>query len=163
MENSHILKEIIVQILGFGVVFLVLRKFAWKNLLGSIDSRRLKIEQEFAEIAKTKQGLEGLEKEYRTKIERIEEEARLKIQEASNTGLALAKDIHEKARFDSEKMVARAKAEIEQDLAKAKLKMRDEIIEISSMISEKVLKEKLSAQDHEKLVAGFLKELEQVK
>ena len=162
MENSQILKEIVVQILGFAVVFLVLRKFAWKGLLGAIDLRRKRIEDEFAELAKKKQGLEDLEKEYRVKLERIEETARVKIQEASNIGLALAKDIQEKARVDSEKLITRAKAEIEQDLAKVKLKMRDEIVEISTMISEKLLKEKLTAQDHQRLVGDFLKELERV-
>ena len=163
MENGNILKEIAVQILGFGVVFLVLRKFAWKNLLGAIDLRRKKIEDEFSDIAKRKLDLENLEKEYRTKLQRIEEEARVKIQEASNVGLALAKDIQEKAREDSEKLILRAKAEIDQDLAKVKLKMREEIVEISTLISEKVLKEKLSANDHEKLVNDFLRELEQAK
>ena len=162
MENGQILKEIAVQILGFGVVFLVLRKFAWKGLLGAIDRRRQKIEDEFSDLAKKKQDLESLEKEYRAKLEHIEEAARVKIQEASNVGLALAKDIQEKARVDSEKLIARAKAEIEQDVAKAKLSMRDGIVEISTMIAEKVLKEKISAQDHERLVQDFLKELESV-
>ena len=162
MNNIDIIKEIIVQILGFGVVFFILKKFAWKNLLGMIDLRRHTIEQEFSGIEKKKQDLENLEKEYRAKLEHIEQEARVKIQEASNIGLALAKDIQEKARMDSQKMIERAKAEIDQDLAKVKLKMRDEIVEISTLISEKVLKSKLGAQDHEKLVNDFLKELEKV-
>ena len=162
MENSQILKEIAVQLLGFGVVFLILRKFAWKNLLGMIDLRRQKIEDEFSSIERKKSYLDGLEKEYRAKLSQIEEAARVKIQEASNIGMTLAKDIQVKARVDSEKMIARAKAEIDQDLAKVKLSMRNEIVEISTLISEKVLKEKLTAQDHQKLVEDFLKELEKV-
>ena len=162
MDNSQILKEIAVQLLGFAVVFLVLKKFAWKNLLGTIDLRRQKIQDEFSSIEKKKLDLETLEKEYRAKLDRIEESARVKIQEASNIGLALAKDIQEKARVDSEKLIARAKAEIDQDLAKAKLSMRNEIVEISTMISEKVLKEKLNDQDHKKLVDDFVKELEKI-
>jgi F-type H+-transporting ATPase subunit b len=163
MNNSAIIKEIIVQILGFGIVFLVLRKFAWKNLLGSIDLRRQKIEDEFAGISKTKFELENLEKEYRARLAHIEEEARLKMHEAANLGLVMAKDIQEKARHDSENLIARAKAEIDHDLSQAKLKIRDEIVEVASMISEKVLKEKLSAKDHERLVADFLKEMEQIR
>ena len=47
MENKQILSEIIVQILGFGVVFLILKNFAWGKLLGALDARRKKIEDAF--------------------------------------------------------------------------------------------------------------------
>ena len=162
MDNSHIIKEIIVQMLGFGIVLLVLRKFAWKNLLGMIDTRRKKIEDEFKGIEEQKKSLEALEKDYRGRIERIEQEARVKIQEAANIGLALAKDIQDKARQDAEKMVSRAQAEIEQDIARAKLTLRNQIVELSGLMTEKIIREKLDAKEHEKLVDKFIKELEMI-
>ena len=70
--------------------------------------------------------------------------------------------IQDKARQDSQKLVDRAKAEIEQDITKARLSMRDDIVEISSLITEKVLREKLDAKEQEKLVDKFLKELERI-
>ena len=162
MDNSQILKEIIVQILGFAVVFLVLRKFAWKGLLGMIDARSQKIADEFHGIEKQKKGLEDLEKEYRLKLERIEQEARTKIQEAANVGLALAKDIQDKARQDAQKTVDRAQAEIQQDIAKARLSMRNDLVELSSLMTEKIVSQKLDAKEHEKLVDQFIKDLENV-
>ena len=151
MDNSPILKEIIVQILGFGVVFFILKKFAWSNLLGAIDARRRKIEDEFHAIDKQKKALEELEKDYKNRLEHIEQEARVKIQEAANVGVALARDIQEKARADAQKMIDRAEAEIAQDLAKARITMRNDVVSISSMIAEKVIHEKLDAKDHEKI------------
>ena len=161
-NNGQIIKEIIVQILGFGIVFLVLKKFAWGKLLGAIDSRRKSIEDSFLDIEKTKKNLEGLEKEYRQKIERIEQEARLKIQEASKVGIQLARDIQERARMDAEKVISRAHSEIEQDLQKAKIQMRDQIVEISGMLTEKVIHQKLDFKDQEQLVDQFIKDLEKV-
>ena len=162
MDNSHIIKEILVQIIGFGVVFLVLKKFAWNSMLGMIDTRRKTIEDEFASIEKKKKELEEFEKEYKRRLENIEQEAREKIQEASSIGMALAKDIQEKARLDSQKLFDRTRAEIEQDIVKARLSMRNDIVEISSLITEKVLREKMDAREHEKLVDKFIKELEKV-
>lgn len=162
MDNSHILKEILVQIIGFGVVFLVLKKFAWNSMLGMIDTRRKTIEDEFASIEKKKKELEEFEKEYKRRLEHIEQEAREKIQEASNIGMALAKDIQEKARLDSQKLFDRTRAEIDQDIVKARLSMRNEIVELSSLITEKVLREKMDAREHEKMVDKFIKELEKV-
>lgn len=162
MENQRILSEIAVQIIGFLVVFFVLKKVAWSKLLGAIEDRRKAIEQGFTDIERQKSDLQRLEKEYRDRIEHIEQEARTKIQEAANLGLTLAKDIQEKARADAQKTVDRAKAEIEHDLAQAKISIRNEIVEVSGLMAEKVLREKLDADHHRKLVDRFLKEIEKV-
>ncbi len=162
MENLPILKEILVQIFGFVIVFFVMKKFAWKGLLGSIDARRQKIEAEFKGIEDHKTRLADLEKDYRARLEHIEQEARVKIQEAANVGVALARDIQDKARADAQKMIDRAQVEISQDVAKIRQTMRVEIVELSSMISEKVIREKLDAKEHDRLVEQFLTDLQKV-
>ena len=162
MDNRQILSEILVQILGFAIVFFILKKLAWKNLLGTIDHRRQTIEDRFKDIENQKASLADLEKEYAKKLENIEEACRVKIQEASNVGVALARDIQEKARTDAQKMLDRAKAELEHDLAQAKITMRREIVELSGLMAEKVITEKIDPKEHERLVDRFLKELERV-
>ena len=165
MDTQVILRavpEILTQLLAFLIVLWILKKFAFGPILVVIDQRRKVIEDSFSDIDRKKTDLENLEKEYRRKLEHIEEAARVKIQEAANVGLSLSKDIQEKARIDSQKMIERGRAEIEQDLAKAKLSMRDEIVELSSLMTEKILEEKINPQEHEKLVDKFIKELERI-
>ncbi len=160
--NNPILSEIIVQILGFFIVFLVLRHFAWGKLLGAVDARRKSIDDAFTDIERQKKALVDLEKDYRNRLEHIEQEARFKIKEAADLGLVLAKDIQDKARADAQKMVERAEAEIKQDLAKAKLTLRDQIVGLSSLMTEKIIRERLDAQSHQKLVDEFIKDIERV-
>ena len=162
MDNRQIISEIIVQLLGFGIVFFVLKKFAWGRLLEIIDRRRDAIRDEFSGIASKKQDIENLEKDYRLKLDHIEQQARAKIQEAANQGLLLAKDIQDEARQESQRMVHRAKEEIEHEIAKARLTLRDDIVDLSGLMTEKILKEKMSPADHKKLVNQFLKEMENV-
>lgn len=156
------LPEIFTQLLAFWVVFWILKRFAFKPILQMIDARRKKIEEEFAEIENRKHNLESLEKEYRLKLAKIEDEARVKIQEAAAVGLALARDIQDRARQNAQKMVDRVKAEIDQDIAKAKISMRGELVELSALISEKIIRERLDEVEHGKLVDQFLKELQKV-
>ena len=162
MDNKEILSEIIVQVLGFGLVFLILRHFAWGKLLGAIDARRKKISDAFLEIEKQKKDLEDLEKDYRKKLEHIDETARIKIQEASAVGLSLARDLQEKARLESQKLVERAEDEIKQDLAQARLQFRDEVVQLSSLMTEKIIRQKLNEAEHKKLVEQFIKEMEKI-
>lgn len=154
--------EMATQLLGFLIVFFILKKFAFGSILGVIDARRKKIEDEFADIEKQKKGLETLEKEYRARLDKIEHEAREKIQEASKIGQGLAKDIQEAARLDAKKLFERTQADIAQEIAKGRLSLRNDIVEISSLMVEKVLREKMDAREQEKMVEKFLKELEKV-
>ena len=156
------LPEMVTQLLGFLIVFFILKKFAFASILGIIDKRKKHIEDELAGVEHKKKEMEDLEKEYRRRLEHIEQEARERIQEASKIGMTLAKDIQDKARLDVQKLFDRTHAELEQDITKARLAMRDEIVEISSLIAEKVLREKLDAREQEKMVDKFIKELEKI-
>ena len=156
------LPEMVTQLLGFLIVFFILKKFAFKSILDIIDARRKHVEDELAGLDQQKKELENSEKEYKRRIENIEREAREKILEAAKIGQGLAKDILEQARLDSTRLLDRTKADIEQEIAKARVTMRNEIVEISSLMTEKVLREKLDAREHEKLVDKFIKELEKV-
>lgn len=164
--NPQIIKEaipeILTQLLGFLIVFWVLKTYAFKSILAVVDARRKKIEDEFSGLERRKQSLEDLEKDYRLKLEKIEDQARLRIQEAANVGIALARDIQDKARQDAQKMVERSHAEISQDVAKARLTMRGELVDLSALITEKIIRERLDAKEHEKLVDRFLKDLQTV-
>ncbi|MBI3251908.1 MAG: F0F1 ATP synthase subunit B [Candidatus Omnitrophica bacterium] len=159
MENGKILSEILVQVFGFLVVFWVLKRFAWKGLLGGIDARRKSIEEAFARLESEQRKVESLEKEVRSRLERIEQEARAKIQEAAAQGAGLARDIQDRARADAQKMVERAQSEIEQDLAKAKISMRNDLVTISSLIAERILREKIDEKEQGRLVDRFLSEV----
>ncbi|MEI8345092.1 MAG: F0F1 ATP synthase subunit B [Candidatus Omnitrophota bacterium] len=162
MNNQQIFSEIIVQILGFGIVFWVLRQFAFGPLLGIIEKRKSSIEQTFARLEAKQAELGKLEADYRQRLEHIEQEARVKIQEAASEGLRVSRQMQEKARQDAQAMLERAKADIEQEIAKARVSLRDQIVELSSKLTEKVLRQKLGPADQKKLVDQFVKDFEEM-
>jgi F-type H+-transporting ATPase subunit b len=162
MDNKQILSDILVQILGFAILFFILRRFAWGKLLGAIDMRRKTIADSFQDLEKKKAELEGLDAQYREKLRYIEDEARVKIQEAAKAGAVLSKEIQDKARADAEKLIDRARSEITQDLLKAKLSLRDQMVELSALMTEKIVRAKLTAEDHKRLVDEFIRDIEKV-
>src|SRR3989338_5984587 len=91
-------QEVLTHALGFVILVLVLKRFAWRPLLELLDARRQRIEQEFARIEQTKTQLETLQREYQTRLAQIEQEARAKIQEAVAEGKRVSLEIQEQAR-----------------------------------------------------------------
>jgi F-type H+-transporting ATPase subunit b len=158
-ENIR-LSEVVVQLAAFLIVFFTLKKFAWKPLLSIIRARRERFESEWSGIEKTKKGLAELQKDYQTHLQKIEEEARAKMQEAIQEGHRLAREIQEKARLESQTSFEKAKANIELEIEKARLTMRQEIAGLSIQVAEKLLKEKLEGPSQEKKALEILGELE---
>lgn len=158
-ENIH-LTEVLVQLVAFLIVFLTLKKFAWKPLLAIIQSRRERFENEWGGIEKTKQEVAKLQKDYLAHLQKIEEEARAKMQEAVQEGRRLAREIQEKARLESQTSFEKAKANIELEVQKARLTFRREIADLSIRVAEKILAEKMDVAQQEKKALEILGELE---
>ncbi len=158
-ENIH-LSEVFVQLLAFLIVFLTLKKFAWKPLLAIIKSRRERFESEWSGIEKTKQDVAALQKDYLAHLQKIDEEARAKMQEAIREGRRLGREIQEKARLESQASFEKAKTSLELEIQKARLAMRLEIAGISIQVAEKILNEKMNDAEQEKKALEILGELE---
>lgn len=158
-ENIH-LPEVFVQLLAFLIVFFTLKKFAWKPILGLIKSRRQRFESEWGDIEKTKRDVAALQKDYLTHLQKIEEEARAKMQEAIQEGRRLAREIQEKARLESQDSFEKAKANLDLEIEKARLTMRHEIAGLSVRVAEKILSEKMDVPGQGKKALEILDELE---
>ncbi len=158
-ENIH-LSEVVVQLVAFLIVFLTLKKFAWKPLLAIIKARRERFESEWDGIEKSKRDVAALEKDYRAHLQKIEEEARAKMQEAIQEGRRLAREIQEKARLESQASFDKAKASLDLEVDKARVTLRREIAGLSIRVAEKILAEKMDAAQQEKKALEILGELE---
>ena len=158
-ENIR-LAEVGVQLVAFLIVFFTLKKFAWKPLLSIIRARRERFESEWNGIEKTKQDVATLQKDYQTHLQKIEEEARAKMQEAIQEGRRLGREIQEKTRLESQAAFEKAKANIELEVEKARVTMRQEIAGLSIRIAEKILTERMDGAGQEKKALEILGELE---
>ncbi len=154
------LQEILTQALGFLILLFVLRKIFWKPILTSLESRRSRIEEAFKQIESSKKEIEGLKTSYQLRLEKIEEDARSKLQAAIDEGRKIAREIQEKAREDAKEVLTHSKENLSLEIAKARIELRKEIAELTLLASEKLLKEKMTDQKHREKILGMIEELE---
>jgi len=155
--------EIITNILGFLLLFFGLKKFAWGPILGLLDARREKIGKDFAAAAEAKQQAEAVRADYESKLREIDAMSRKKIEEAMREAGRLSGELKEKAREESNAILAKAQAEIERERAKARVALRDDMVQMVLKGVEKVLHERLTPGKQEELVSRFIDELEGIK
>ncbi len=157
--NIH-LGEVFVQLIAFIIVFWTLKLLAWKPLLKALDLRRERIQEEFDKIENAKKEIEGLKKEYAFRLQKIEDEARGKLQEAIEEGRRIARQIQDTARAESQTTFDKAKENLNLEIAKARLSLRREIADLAIGVAEKVIHEKMTDPKQQEKVLEIIKELE---
>src|SRR5690554_5308966 len=144
-------------IISFLILLFILRKFAWKPILGAVNSREESIKQALAAAEAAKREMENLHADN----ERILQEARLErenlLKEARELKNKIINDAREEAKLTTDKMIVQAQEAIESNKKSAIADLKNQVAELSIEIAEKVVKNELSDKaKQEKLVVDML-------
>ncbi|MBK8229835.1 MAG: F0F1 ATP synthase subunit B [Candidatus Eisenbacteria bacterium] len=154
--------QVVTQIVGFLIALLILKKYAWGPVLALLEERRQKIQAEFDKIESTRQEVASLKGEVETQLRNMEAQARTRIQEAVQEGQRVAAEITEKARSESRELVERAKDEIARDRDKARVELRNEMVQMVVIATERVVSERMDEAKHKERIASFIDSLTSV-
>jgi F-type H+-transporting ATPase subunit b len=154
-----ILQQVLTQIVGFLLLLWLLKKYAWGPLLAMLDDRRNKIATELTEIKTTKEDLSQLRADYEARMQEIEKQARVKVQEAVLEGGQLAREITTAARAEADQILVKAKENIDREVAAARIQMRNEVASLVIRTAEKVIRKELNEQKNKELVLQYMDEL----
>ena len=153
------LQQILSQALSFLLLWWALKRFAWRPILGALDARRARIEEDLRAAAQAKANMARLEQELIQRLAAIDEEARGKLQEAIREGKRVAIEIQEEARAQAHAALAKSQETIAMELAKAKVTLRDEMVDLTVDAVGRLLQDKLDLKADHKLVGAILDEL----
>ncbi len=143
----------------FAILLWVLKKFAWKPLLTSLESREHAIKTDIERAEHARLDAERLLADYQKMQDNAEAQARLTIEDARKTAEMLKSDIVEKANEQSRQMIAQAKAEIQREKDTAISQLRGEVADLAIQAASMIMKESLDSEKHRQLVNTFISEL----
>ncbi|MGP8217735.1 MAG: F0F1 ATP synthase subunit B [Bacteroidia bacterium] len=146
--------------LTFVIVFVILKKFAWKPILGALKDREKSIQDALDSAEKAKQEMAQLQ----ASNEKILMEARAErdslLKEARETKDTIINEAKGKAHKEAEKLIQDARDAIQNEKAAAMSELKNQVATLSIEIAEKILKTELSSDDKQKaLVNTMLKEV----
>ncbi len=143
----------------FGLLYFVLRKWAWKPMLEGLQKREENIRSAVEEAQRARDEAQRLRDQLQREVDKAHEKVR---------------DILDQARRDAqhmtEEMVAKARAEIQADRDRLRREIetaRDQALQdlwnrtaqLATMISAKAIRRQLTPEDHRRLVDEALAEL----
>lgn len=122
------------------VLFLALKKFLIKPVMGVIEKRDSMIKQQFDEANHAKLCAESMKKEYEQQLETAQEQAA----EIITVARARAEEEHNQviaqAREESQKMLEQAKSDIKYEQEKAKQELKSQVADIAMLAARKIVK-----------------------
>lgn len=141
----------------FIFVLILLRKFAWKPILGVLKEREESIQNALDSAKKAKEEMAALQ----ANNERILNEARAErdalLKDAREMKDGIIAEAKAKATKEGERMVAIARETINNEKMAAITELKNQVAMLSLEIAEKILKEELSSPEKQKtLVKAYL-------
>lgn len=144
-------KHIVTQIIAFLIMLWILKKYAWKPLLDIMHERTQKIQAAFDEANKKNLEADMRLADYDRKIQKLDEEGKLIIQNSIKKAQKAAQDLNIETQAKASEMIKKAQEEIDRKHIKARKMLESEVVDMTFLAFEKLTKLKLNPAERAKL------------
>ena len=152
---------------GLGLVFwtaitflfllVILRKFAWKPILGAVQTREEGIKSALESAENARKEMQNLKADNERILNEARAEREAMLKDARDIKVKMIADAKEEAQSQANKMIEQAKAAIESEKKGAMAELRNQVAILSVDIAEKVVRAELSNKDKQlQLVESML-------
>lgn len=151
---------IIWTVLAFVVFFLILKKFAWKPILGSLKERENSIADSLATAEKVKAEMAQLKSENEALLAKAREERAQMLKEARETKDRIINEAKEQAKAEASKIMSDAQSAINAQKMAALTEVKNQVGNLVIDVAEKVLRKELSSKaDQETYIRDLAREV----
>ncbi len=145
--------------LTFLILFLLLRKFAWRPILDSIKARENRIEQALLSAQKANEEYKKVEEAKAQMTAEARKECDALLKEARATKDSIVDEAKKAAQTEAEKIIAEARSQIENEKSNAIAELKQQVAKLSVEIAGKILSEDLKTSGkQEKLIEKYINE-----
>lgn len=147
---------LLAQIVNVGLLIFLLWRLAYKPVLKMMNDRRQKIQESLDYAEKVKQDAAAQQKEFDQKLEAMRREMASAAASAAQAGEKERETILAQAREEARKLVEQARGQIDYERKQMLSELRDEVVRLSMLTTQKVVGSSLDENAHRKLVNEFL-------
>lgn len=144
------------NLIAFLVVLFLLRKFAWKPIISSLNERETKIADSIATADRVKAEMAQMQSENEALMAQAREERAAMLKEAKETRDKMVNEAKEQAKLEANKIVAEAQLAINNQKMAALTDVKNQVGALVVEVAEKVLHRELANKADQE---NYIKEL----
>ena len=152
------------MLLAFVIVFIILAKFGFPVITKMVEDRKNYIDESLKKAREANEKLANIQSENELIMRQAREKQAEILKEAMATRDNIIKEARDKADIESKKIIESAKEQIKVEKDLAIRDIRSQIINLSTQVSEKVLRRELDDNNKQlSYIDSLLDEIEAVK
>jgi F-type H+-transporting ATPase subunit b len=140
----------------FGILFWILKRFAYPEILKAVEAREKALEDAMVGAKKDREEAARLLAEHKASIDAARGEGQKLIAEARVVAEKVRAELLEKARLEQQDMLERARRDIGVERDKAIAELRREAVDLAIAGASKVVEANLDSDKNRKIVEAFL-------
>ena len=149
---------LLVQVINFGLLLLLIWVFAGKRIVGMLDERSRRIRESMEQAEHIRQQAAETDQELQRRLEEARREGMAIVSKASEAGERVKEEARQEARREAQLIAERMRAEMQREHDKAISELRTQFVDVAIAAAEKVIKESLDKQAHQRLIEEVLEE-----
>lgn len=151
--------QILISLLNLLILFLILKHFLFKPVKNILAKRESEISDKYESASRAEnEALENKTK-WEYEIKNAEKKADSILSDATENAKFRSDKIIEDAKMRADGIIRRAENEAELEYKKSADKMKNEIVEVSSIIAEKMLGREIDTENHHALIDSFIEKI----
>ena len=150
---------IIWTIITFLILLALLSKFAWKPIVGALESREQSIKDALAKAEDAQREARKIIEEHKHLVEQGEAEAREIVQAAREISERIRREAEVAARAESNRLLDQARRDIQNAKEAALREIRDVVADLAVEAAGRIVQDELSRERHQKMIDDLIARL----
>lgn len=151
--------QIVVSLLNLVILFLIIKKILYNPVKKMLQQRQDSVDKQYQDAEKANANALENQKMYEEKLSAASLEADGVIQSAVDTAKAREKEIIADAKEKAENILLKAENDAKLAVLKAEETIKQEIIGVSTVLTEKLLEREINQDDHKKMIDSFIDDI----
>jgi F-type H+-transporting ATPase subunit b len=144
---------------SFAILYFLLKKFAWKPILGSVNEREESIHEALLAAENAKKEMQNLKSDNEKILKEAKVERENMLKDAREIKAKLISDAENQAKIQASKLIESAQIAIQNEKNSAMNELKQTVVELSIGIAEKVISNELEDKNKQlKVVETMLNE-----
>ena len=156
MQSTEVISvniwQMLISLLNLLILFLILKKFMYKPVKKTLEERQKLIDERFDNAQKAQADADSAKTEYEAKLAAADSEASDIIKQARAKAERKSEKIVSSAKSKADDILRQAQTDAELEKKKAEADIKNEITEVSSLLTEKLLGREINSADHTRFI-----------
>ena len=151
--------HVLISLANLILLFLIVKRFLFKPVMNLFEQRKAELDGRYAKADEAQRQANEAKAEWEAKLSKADEQADNIIKDATQTADYRAAQIVEQANAKAEDITQRAETEASLTLKKAQDEIKQQIVQVSTLLTEKMLQREVNTEDHRAMIDSFIDDI----